>query len=140
MWSQIFNHPFPINYGISGDCIQDVMRRVMYGLSRKVGIVIIHVGTNNITKNEPNEIAQAILKLVRNSLPAATIVITGLLHRGLKPSKFCFLIDAVNDNLTAIVQNRKNIILILSDSSWIRKKNILNTDLYFTDNLQTDIS
>ena len=72
-----------INFGISGDCIQHVLWRIKFGSLPPVKTIIIHVGTNNAPKDNPLQIAEGLICLVKNirGKSNAHIILTGLFPR-----------------------------------------------------------
>ena len=84
IWEYNFKPLKAINFGIGGDRVQHVLWRVKYGLLPiSAQIVIIHVGTNNISRQ--NDIAEALVFLAENikrRLPNAAVFLTGILPLG----------------------------------------------------------
>ncbi len=78
----------PVNLGIGGDWIQNVLWRVQNGALEKAApkVVVLLIGTNNLTAGfTPAEIAEdvsALLKTLQNKAPASRILLLGILPRG----------------------------------------------------------
>ena len=102
--------------GMRGDRTQHVLWRIKFGLlPANVNIVIIHAGTNNLGKNKPLEVAKGILQIghaVRQRLPNSKIVITGLLPRDLKTSRYRDDVNTVNDYLCNMLKPGESILYL----------------------------
>ncbi|MFN0076909.1 MAG: GDSL-type esterase/lipase family protein [Prosthecobacter sp.] len=78
----------PINLGIGGDWIQNVLWRVQNGTPDKAApkVVVLLIGTNNLTgKFTPDELTTdigALLKAIQNKTPRSKILLLGILPRG----------------------------------------------------------
>ena len=73
-----------INFGISGDRVENVMWRVKNGSLPQVKITILMVGTNNIATDDPKHIAGALVylaKMIKCRIPECKILISALLPR-----------------------------------------------------------
>ncbi len=79
-----------VNMGLSGDRVQNVLWRIERGaLSQsKPEFVVLHIGTNNLTSDEPDEIAKGIRKAfesIRKKSSGVQVVLMGLFPVGVKP-------------------------------------------------------
>ena len=87
IWERYFQQFSTINVGISGDRAEQVLYRVQNGeIVRNLETVVIHVGTNNIDRNKPKDIANCILLIAKEFLQAKSnvdVIVTGLLPRDL---------------------------------------------------------
>ena len=104
-YKQIWKNHFPsstLNFGISGDHVQCVLWRVKVGCFMKT--VIIHVGTNNIPKDQPLHIAKALvdLALLIEENSSAHVILTGISPCG--EMKYRKEMDEVNDYVETILQ------------------------------------
>ncbi|MFN0078502.1 MAG: GDSL-type esterase/lipase family protein [Prosthecobacter sp.] len=78
----------PINLGIGGDWIQNVLWRVQNGTLDKAApkVVVLLIGTNNLTgKFTPDELTAdlgALLKAIQSKTPRSKILLLGILPRG----------------------------------------------------------
>ena len=108
VWEKHFKGLTCFNMGMCGDRIQHVLWRIKFGLlPANVDIVMIHAGTNNLSKNKPFAVAEGILQVgysIRQRLPNSKIILTGLLPRGLKTSKFCNHAISVNNYLGGMLK------------------------------------
>ena len=72
-----------LNLGMSGDCTQNVLWRIKFGvLPKSTKQIIVHVGTNNVVRDNALNIAASISDIanllhLRNA--TAQVVVTGLL-------------------------------------------------------------
>ena len=99
-----------------GDRTQHVLWRIKFGLlPANVDIVIIHAGINNLYKNKPFEVAEGIPQVgyaMKQRLPHAKIILTGLLPRGLKTSRFRNDAIAVNNYLGDMLKPEDNLLYL----------------------------
>ena len=77
----------PVNLGIGGDWIQNVLWRVQNGVLEKIRpkVIGLLIGANNITTGTPDGIAQGIaslLKVIQEKAPTSKILLLGILPRG----------------------------------------------------------
>ena len=138
VWAKHFKNLKNFNMGMRGDRTQHVLWRIKFGLlPANVNIVIIHAGTNNLLKNKPFEVAEGILQIgheVRRRLPNSKIVMTGLLPRGLKTSRYRDDVNAVNNCLCDMLKPEESL-LYLKPSGWTLPNGDLRSDYYFKDGL-----
>jgi alpha-L-fucosidase len=85
-WTNYFGKYDPANFGIGSDATQHVLWRITHGeldgISPKV--IVLLLGTNNIKKNSPADIAEAdakIVKLIREKLPHTKVLLLGIFPR-----------------------------------------------------------
>jgi lysophospholipase L1-like esterase len=86
VWNEQFSKLHPFNFGCSGDTIQNLLWRLQTGQVDGIHprVVLLMIGSNNLPKNTPAEIAAGIAAAVeeyRRRCPGATVVIEGLLPR-----------------------------------------------------------
>ncbi len=74
-----------LNFGLSGDKVQNLLWRITEGKQldgARASIIVLMIGTNNVIKSVPNqEIAEGIqnlLKIVREKQPDARIILLGI--------------------------------------------------------------
>ncbi|NLU41786.1 MAG: hypothetical protein GXX08_06255 [Firmicutes bacterium] len=86
LWDEYFSQFNPANFGVGGDCIENVLWRIengeIDGISPKLFSVLI--GTNNLCRNTENEIVEGIMEVVRTirlKCPESKVVVFGLLPR-----------------------------------------------------------
>jgi lysophospholipase L1-like esterase len=104
VWDRHYGPRQAVNLGIGGDRTQHVLWRLDHGeldgIKPKVAVVMI--GTNNISSNSPDEIASgvtAIVKKVRDKLPATKVLLLGVFPRSAKPDATRDRVRAVNDKI-----------------------------------------
>ena len=85
VWSKYFEPLQALNFGIGGDRTQNVLWRLQNGkIPKNLEMAIIHCGTNNVDKNDPEDIKTTILSIayfILEKKPQADVIITGLLPR-----------------------------------------------------------
>ncbi len=86
-WAEHFAPRGAVNFGISGDRTQHVLWRLengnIEGITPKVAVLMI--GTNNARANTSEQIAagiEAIVKKLRQELPATKVLVLGIFPRG----------------------------------------------------------
>lgn len=86
VWDKYFAKYHPVNFGVGGDCIQNVKWRILNqeldGIAPRVLILLI--GTNNLPTNTVDEIVSGIedlVEIVRSKLPDTKLLLLGLLPR-----------------------------------------------------------
>jgi beta-glucosidase len=89
-WDKYYAGRNGVNLGIGGDRTQHVLYRLdngnVEGISPKLAVLMI--GTNNITRNTPEEIAEGVKDIVlslRAKLPKTKVLVLGVFPRGEKP-------------------------------------------------------
>ncbi len=124
MWSR-FNRIKALDFGCSGDPTQAVLWRLqngqLDGLHPK--LVVLQVGMSNIGfnpgANTPEQIAEGIKAIVaeyQKRVPEATILLTGIMPRGEKPTDpFRAKIKAVNQIISGFGDGKKVIYLDFGD-------------------------
>lgn len=115
LWNQYFAKYDPINFGVGGDALQNVLWRIQNGEIDSVspkGLVLL-IGTNNVPTNTGLEIAAAMRKVVsimRSKLPDTIILLHTIFPRG--PQKpelasqenpyYMDIVNAANKEIAAI--------------------------------------
>src|SRR5581483_5887459 len=89
-WDECFAPLGAINFGVGEDRTQHLLWRVTHGelAGRPPQTVVVLIGTNNLGRNTPAEVADgigAVVAAVRERQPAADVVLLGLLPRGRRP-------------------------------------------------------
>ena len=144
VWSKYFgplSKTKALNFGISGDCTQDVLWRIQNGeVPKDLSTCVIHCGTNNIGKDSLCNIARGIITIaeaVQKAKPNAKIIIIGLLPRDQKQGFMRKSTYTVNDELKHLCQRstQKNLFLLEPDDTWTMPNEDLDKKLYFQDNL-----
>jgi lysophospholipase L1-like esterase len=91
----------PVNLGIGGDWIQNVLWRVLHGVLGKASpkVIVLLIGTNNLGGFTPDEVAEGIgrlLRMIHEQTPASKILVLGILPRGLSVR------DPLNDKVREV--------------------------------------
>lgn len=102
VWEKFYGHRNAANLGFGYDYLENTLWRLQHGelTGAKATAVVIHIGTNNMGKNTPEEIAlgvKAICDEVHKQQPQAKILLLAILPRGAKP-------DATREKLNATNQ------------------------------------
>ncbi len=105
----LFVQRFPdsANFGIGGDTIEGVLRRVeqgeLYAVDPKV--VVLLVGANNLWDNKPDQIVEKISNLVsviKSKQPSAQILLLGLLPTDIPGQYAPAMIRQINSRLATL--------------------------------------
>ncbi len=94
--AKLFNQEFgkynPVNFGIGGDCTENILYRLQNGNLSKIRpkVVVLLIGTNNLNLNsntpkETFEGVQAVIKEIHQRSPGSKILLLGILPREEKP-------------------------------------------------------
>ena len=102
VWDNYYGRRNAANLGFGYDYVENTLWRLRNGEldGAAAKVVVVHIGTNNVSKNSVDEIVlgiQVILDEIRRRQPQAKIVLMGILPRGPRP-------DATREKLTAINQ------------------------------------
>lgn len=124
VWRQFYGGRNAANYGIPGDQTEHLLWRVTHdevqGIQPKV--VVLMIGTNNIGRNTPSEIAEAIKQIVqelRSRLPKSKILVLGVLPRSENQStEFVKTHDSAKTAIQTVEINGR--LARLSDRSMVR--------------------
>ncbi len=85
-WTNYFGKYEPANFGIGSDATQHVLWRITHGELDGINpkVIVLLLGTNNIKKNSPADIAAAdakIVKIIREKLPDTKVLLLGIFPR-----------------------------------------------------------
>ena len=134
-----FEHYETLNFGISGDKTQRVLWRVTnMDLPDSLKFVIVHCGTNNVGKDGPVDIVNALFLIathIQKRKPGIKRFVSGLLPRDRFPSKTRNIIDLINKELDLHCRNKniQNIHFLSPGFMWTNQNGSLNASLYYTD-------
>jgi lysophospholipase L1-like esterase len=125
-WKQNFFGWNAADFGWGADTIQNILWRLQNGELDGVNpkVIVLLGGTNNVGSRPPADIdakvaditrgLQAVVKIMREKAPAATIIVTGIFPRndnmGVMP-----VIDKVNANLAKMADGKKLRFLNVND-------------------------
>lgn len=101
VWEKYYGPRNASNLGFGYDFVENALWRVEHGeLDGTVAkAIVILIGTNNVSRNTPEEIAVGIVTLCREvhlRQPAAKIVLMGIFPRGPKPDATRTKLEAIN--------------------------------------------
>jgi lysophospholipase L1-like esterase len=107
VWQRFYGSRHAENFGIGGDRTQHVLWRIqngeLDGIDPKVTVLMI--GTNNLSGDTPDEIAQGIKTIVaelRNRLPKTQVLLLGVFPRSPKPDSAREQIKTINEKIARL--------------------------------------
>ena len=113
IWDEYFTPLNAANFGISGDTTQGVLWRMRNGEldGFKARLIVLMLGTNNLSRNPNDEIAagdRLIVEEFRKHQPQANVLILGIFPRGPQPgTPQRASIKAINEKLETLADNRQ---------------------------------
>jgi len=121
LWASHYAKRNAVNLGFSGDRTQHVLWRLdngnIDGISPKLAVIMI--GTNNCSTNSAEEIAEgvtAIVKKLREKLPAMKILLLGIFPREEKPGEARAKLAKTNEIIAKLGDNKAVFFLDISAS------------------------
>ena len=127
-----------INFGISGDRIENVLwRAINLPLPPSLSKVVILTGTNNLNNNTSYDISDGIIDVglsFKKKKSSLRIFICGLLPRDEKWSVNRLYIEEINKLLESKCK-KFQFNFIEQGHDWINENGTLNASLYYRDNL-----
>ena len=101
VWEQYYGKRNAANLGFGYDFVENTLWRLQHGEldGAAAKVVVIHIGTNNVSRNTPEEIAagiRAICAEVHQRQPAAKTVLMAIFPRGPKPDGTRAKLEAIN--------------------------------------------
>lgn len=104
VWDRSFSGRRVVNLGYGWDRTENVLWRLRHGEFEGVSpkVVVLMIGTNNVTLNTPDDIAAGVAAIcdeIHQRSPASRILLLGIFPRGEKPDANRATIDAVNQRL-----------------------------------------
>lgn len=101
VWEQYYGKRNAANLGFGYDFVENTLWRLQHGELEGAAakVVVIHIGTNNVSRNTPEEIAagiRAICAEVYQRQPAAKTVLMAIFPRGPKPDATRAKLEAIN--------------------------------------------
>ena len=130
-----------VNLGIGGEKVKDVICRIgNLDVNREVRYVVLICGTNNIDKNVPADIVKGIkyaIRLAKCKFYNCKVIVLGILPRDDNPGIRRNKIRLVNFHMKYAFgkMNNNDVTYIDPDHRWTTSGGILNTNLYYKDNL-----
>ena len=133
VWDKYYGTRNAANLGFGYDYLENTLWRMQHGelAGAKARVVVIHIGTNNIGKNTPEEIAtgvRAICDTVHMEQPKAKILLMAILPRGAKPDATRAKLDKVNQ-LLAKLGEEKDITFLDSGAKFLQADGSLPREL-----------
>jgi len=106
-WDRFFAGKSVVNLGYGWDRTENVLWRLEHGEFEGVTpkVVVLMIGTNNITLNTPEEIAagvEAICATIHQRSPRTQILLLAIFPRGQKPDAIRAKVDDVNHRLAGL--------------------------------------
>ena len=107
VWDRFFAGRRVVNLGYGWDRTENVLWRLHHGEFEGVAprVVVLMIGTNNVTLNTPDEIASgvsAICDEIHQRSPATRILLLGIFPRGATPDGTREKVEAVNQRLATL--------------------------------------
>lgn len=114
VWNKYFADYQAANFGVGGDCLENIKWRILNGEldGIKPKVIIVLAGTNNLDKDSAETIVQGIhniAEIVQHKLPQTKVVILGLFPRNRNETGIDYLqkIQCINSQLQAFYANSK---------------------------------
>jgi lysophospholipase L1-like esterase len=106
-WDRLFAGRRVVNLGYGWDRTENVLWRLTHGEFEGVSpkVVVVMIGTNNVGRNTPDEIAagiQAICALIHERSPSTRILLLGIFPRGERPNPARESVSEVNRRIAAL--------------------------------------
>ena len=106
-WDRFFAGRRVVNLGYGWDRTENVLWRLTHGEFDNVTpkVVVVMIGTNNITLNTPDEIAGgigAICAEIHRRSPTTRTLLLGIFPRGAAPNEARVAVDEVNRRIAAL--------------------------------------
>jgi lysophospholipase L1-like esterase len=104
VWKRYYSPRHAANFGIGGDRTQHVLWRIQNGEIEgiKPRVIVLMIGTNNLSSNTPAEIAEgvtAIVQELRRRLPEAKVLLLAVFPRSRKPDSLRDRLKSVNEKI-----------------------------------------
>lgn len=112
LWNRYFAAYNAANFGVGGDCLENIKWRVLNGELDGIDpkVIIVLAGTNNLDKDTKETIVggiQEIVEIIQHKLKNTKIVLLGLLPRNINETgiNYARKIDRINRRLDALYDN-----------------------------------
>jgi lysophospholipase L1-like esterase len=107
VWEQHYAQRNAVDLGFGYDFVENTLWRLLHGEldGAAAKVVVINIGTNNISRNAPEEIAvgvREVCALVHQRQPQAKIVLMAIFPRGPKPDATRAKVDSVNKLISTL--------------------------------------
>jgi len=112
LWNKYFSMYHAVNFGVGGDCLENIKWRILNGELDGIDpkVIIVLAGTNNLDK-DPEEIIvsgiQEITEIIQHKLTNTKILILGLLPRNINETGIHYVqkISQINSQLASLYAN-----------------------------------
>jgi lysophospholipase L1-like esterase len=106
-WQRFYTPRKAANFGIGGDRTEHVLWRIQNGELAGIAprVTVLMIGTNNVSSDTPDEIAQgisAVVSEVRRRLPRTKVLLLGIFPRSPKPDSLRERIKSVNQRIAKL--------------------------------------
>jgi lysophospholipase L1-like esterase len=106
-WERLFAGRRVVNLGYGWDRTENVLWRLTHGEFEGVSprVVVVMIGTNNVGRNTPDEIAagiQAICAMIHGRSPSTRILLLAVFPRGEQPNPARDTVDEINRRIAAL--------------------------------------
>ena len=121
IWASTFAPLKAANFGIAGDTTQGVLWRMRNGEldGFQAKLIVLMLGTNNITRNPPDDIVEGnrlIVQEFRARQPQAKVLLLGIFPRGADPAgRFRPIITEINGKLAKLADDKQVIFMDIGD-------------------------
>lgn len=121
VWEKHFGSLNPANFGIAGDTTQGVLWRMQNGEldGFKAKLIVLMLGTNNINRNPPQEIAEGdrlIVEEFKKRQPQAKVLVLGIFPRAAQATNPArATIKEINEMLARLADNKQVFYLDIGD-------------------------
>lgn len=130
VWMELYEPLHCLNFGISGDKVENVLWRIMHGVLNNITpkVVVLHVGTNNID-DPPQHVADGIVNVIESirATHSCYIVVIELLPRGRGPNPLRDRNMEVNKLLRAAVSNLPKVETVSADKGLVQADGTIST-------------
>ena len=135
VWDRVFAGRRVVNLGYGWDRTENALWRLTHGELEGVSpkVVVVLIGTNNLTLNTPGEIAagiEAICAEIHRRSPASRILLLGLLPRGERPNDDRTAVNEVNRRIAAL-EGRHGVAFLDIGSRFVAADGTISKDVMY---------
>jgi platelet-activating factor acetylhydrolase IB subunit beta/gamma len=112
VWNKYFSAYHAANFGVGGDCLENIKWRILNGELEGIApkIIILLAGTNNLDKDSEDTIVMGIreiAEIIQSTLKNTKLVILGLLPRNVNETgiNYAVKIGRINRQLDSLYAN-----------------------------------
>jgi lysophospholipase L1-like esterase len=134
-WNRFFAGRRVVNLGYGWDRTENVLWRITHGEFDEVTpkVVVVMIGTNNLDRNTPDEIAAGIAEIcveLHRRARATHILLLGIFPRGATPDATRAKIDAVNQRI-ATLDGRDGVTYLDIGRTFLEPDGSISTDVMY---------